>query len=80
MDNYFAPFARAAPARSFPPGAACAYALRPDTRCLYTLYYCVSEVLALKQKTAVRIIAIVLAAALAISLLMIPFAGLAFGG
>ena len=34
----------------------------------------------MKQKKAVRIIAIALAAALAISLLMIPFAGLAFGG
>ena len=55
----------------FPPG---------HTLSLYLILLCHSEVLALKQKKAVRIIAIVLAAALAISLLMIPFAGLAFGG
>ena len=36
MDNYFAPSARAAPARSFPPGAACAYAFRPGTHRFYT--------------------------------------------
>ena len=43
----------------------------------YRLHF-LTEVLYLKQKKIIRIIAIVIAVALAVSLLMLPMAGMAF--
>ena len=45
----------------------------------YRLHF-LTEVLYLKQKKIIRIIAIVIAIALAVSLLMLPMAGMAFAG